>query len=937
MNRIKLLVFLAFALFAIAFYGNNFFTPKAAGAVGGNSLDAPTSVTASDKNYANKIGIMWDTIRGATSYRVFRNTTDNSATATEVGTSVANYFFDTTASTNQIYFYFVKAENTSATSDFSSSDQGERGVGNVGPGPFPPLNPPPAPPQNPVTATKSFLGKTLFWDEQMSSTRTVACGTCHGFASGGSDGRSFTEALRSTNPGFDGIFGNNDDVRGSAGVIANNLDGTYNLSASFGFNEQTTDRKANTFINAAYSPALFWDGRALPTFRDPITNQVIIPMGGALESQVMAPPVSGIEMAHGGRDWNQVATRISGSKPLALSPSMPQSLETWIGGRTYPQLFEEAFGTPEVTPVRIAMAIASYERSLFSDQTPLDKASAQIEPLTPAEEQGRQLFVQLQCNVCHDGSLLADDVYHNIGVRPQAEDIGREAVTSDPMNRGQFRTPTLRNVELRAPYMHNGRFQTLEEVIEFYNRGGDFDAPNIDHGNIRPLNLNSQEKASLVTFLKRPLTDPRVANGLPPFNSPTLYTQSNRVPQNVGTGRAGSGGLIPKAVAIEPPIAGNPSFTVGVSEALGNAQAVLVIDSSDPGIGSTIPATGSFARVSTTLSGVGSGNGFGSVSLAIPDTAAIVGQTFFGRWYITDASAANGFSVTQAFQFTVFGEAAAANNTRFDFDGDRKTDIGIFRPNLGQWWYLRSFDNVAKAFEFGQSSDKIVPADFTGDGKTDIAFFRPSTGQWFVLRSEDNSFFAFDFGTNGDIPAPADFDGDGKADPAIFRPSNATWFILNSGGGTTIQQFGLNGDAPIVEDYDGDGKADLALFRPSESQWFYQRSTDLVVKGFQFGSSGDKAVPADFTGDGKADIAFWRPSSGEWFILRSEDNSFFAFPFGTNGDIPTPGDYDGDGTADAAVFRTSNNTWFLQRSTAGFTAVQFGIANDVPIPSAYTP
>jgi uncharacterized delta-60 repeat protein len=283
------------------------------------------------------------------------------------------------------------------------------------------------------------------------------------------------------------------------------------------------------------------------------------------------------------------------------------------------------------------------------------------------------------------------------------------------------------------------------------------------------------------------------------------------------------------------------------------------------------------------------------------------------------------------------GEAVSNNKAMFDFDGDNRTDISIFRSGPGQWWYLRSSDNDSRAFQFGQSTDKLVPADFTGDGKTDIAFWRPSTGQWFVLRSEDNSFFAFDFGTNGDIPIPADFDGDGKADPAIFRPSNSTWFILNSGGGTTIQQFGLNGDAPIPNDFDSDGKADLAVYRPSESQWFYQRSTDLVVKGFQFGSNGDKAVPADFTGDGKADIAFWRPSSGEWFILRSEDNSFFAFPFGTNGDIPTPGDYDGDGTADAAVFRPSNNVWFLQQSTNGFTAVAFGVSGDIPLPNVFVP
>jgi CSLREA domain-containing protein len=290
-----------------------------------------------------------------------------------------------------------------------------------------------------------------------------------------------------------------------------------------------------------------------------------------------------------------------------------------------------------------------------------------------------------------------------------------------------------------------------------------------------------------------------------------------------------------------------------------------------------------------------------------------------------------------------FSEQDFDARARFDMDGDGKTDIGVWRPGPGQWWYLRSSDEVAKAFQFGETSDVIAPADFTGDGATDIAFFRPSSGQWFVLRSEDSSFFAFNFGTNGDVPVPADYDGDGKADAAIFRPSSSTWFIIKSSDSNVIiQQFGLDGDIPIVEDYDGDHKADLAVFRPSESQWFFQRSTDLVVKGFQFGTPGDTTpAPADFTGDGKADIAFFKPSAtggaNNWFILRSDDDSFYAFPFGVSTDIPVPGDYDGDGKADPAVFRPSNFTWYLERSTAGFTAIFFGIADDVPIPAAYIP
>jgi len=277
-----------------------------------------------------------------------------------------------------------------------------------------------------------------------------------------------------------------------------------------------------------------------------------------------------------------------------------------------------------------------------------------------------------------------------------------------------------------------------------------------------------------------------------------------------------------------------------------------------------------------------------------------------------------------------------AKTTLFDFDGDGKTDIGIFRPaaGSGEWWINRSSTGVTFATQFGASTDTIVPADFTGDGKTDIAFWRQSSGSWFILRSEDFSFFSFPFGTSGDIPVPADFDGDGKADPAVFRPSSATWFISRSSGGTTIASFGATGDQPVVADYDGDAKADIAIYRPSAGQWWINQSTAGVV-ALQFGTNGDKPVPGDFTGDGKSDIAFWRPSTGFWFVLRSEDSSFFSFPFGANGDMPAPGDYDGDGKFDSAIFRPSNATWFIPRSTVGTTIVAFGANGDTPLPSAF--
>src|SRR5205085_751888 len=167
------------------------------------SLLAPAEVTASDNAYSTKVGISWNTVRGATLYRIFRNTTSDPTTATVVGTTPEGTFFDTTGAAGQTFFYWVRAENGSIVSPLSTADQGVRANGIIN-GPVPPLNPPPQPAANLVTATKAYLGKTLFWDEQLSSTRTVACGTCHFAANGGSDSRAIVGNARSANPGADG-------------------------------------------------------------------------------------------------------------------------------------------------------------------------------------------------------------------------------------------------------------------------------------------------------------------------------------------------------------------------------------------------------------------------------------------------------------------------------------------------------------------------------------------------------------------------------------------------------------------------------------------------------------------------------------------------------------------------------------------------------------
>ncbi len=533
------------------------------------------------------------------------------------------------------------------------------------------LAPPPEPAGNPLTTSKVNLGKVLFWDEQLSSTRTVSCGTCHIPAAGGDDPRSLESPL-AIHPGADGVFGNADDVFGSPGVPANDAGGLYLWNTHFGLTEQATGRRTTSAINAGYSPTLFWDGRAGDQFVDPVTSEVVLESGAALESQAVGPPVSDVEMAHVGRMWTEVLARIGESQPLALAASAPAALLDWLGERTYADLFAEAFGDGEITAGRVAMAIASYERTQFTDRTPFDEFLAGGNALTARERQGHGVFIAARCGECHLGAILTDHDFHYVGVRPPAEDLGRFEVTGLTEDRGRMRTPSLRNLELRAPYMHNGRFETLEEVVGFYNRGGDFNAPNKDP-RIRRLFLSPAERNALVAFLGRPLTDRRLVREVAPFDRPRLYTESGWVPVVEGAGLPGSGDLVPRVVALEPPLVGNPSFTVGIFDALGGATALLVIDDADPGL--ETPAAGDFAFESVVLGGAGAGQGFGSVSLQIPDDPSLAGSEWFGRWYVEDTGGGFDAAVTPLFRFRVF---EALPQTVLFIDGFESGDVAAW-------------------------------------------------------------------------------------------------------------------------------------------------------------------------------------------------------------------------------------------------------------------
>jgi hypothetical protein len=269
-------------------------------------------------------------------------------------------------------------------------------------------------------------------------------------------------------------------------------------------------------------------------------------------------------------------------------------------------------------------------------------------------------------------------------------------------------------------------------------------------------------------------------------------------------------------------------------------------------------------------------------------------------------------------------------NTFFDYDGDSRSDISVFRPSSGTWYLLRSQLGFT-AVSWGLSSDRITPGDFDGDRKTDVAVFRPSTGYWYILNSSNMTFSATSFGIASDLPEPADYDGDGRADISVFRPSTGTWYRLNSSNGSFFAaQFGISTDRPVAGDYDGDGRADLAVFR--DGTWYMLGSTQGFT-AIQFGISTDKTAQADFDGDGKTDQCVYR--DGTWYVLRSSQG-FTAVQFGISSDIPAASDFDGDGKADVAVFRPSSGTWYVLNSSNGaFSATPFGLSGDKPTQAAF--
>jgi uncharacterized delta-60 repeat protein len=272
--------------------------------------------------------------------------------------------------------------------------------------------------------------------------------------------------------------------------------------------------------------------------------------------------------------------------------------------------------------------------------------------------------------------------------------------------------------------------------------------------------------------------------------------------------------------------------------------------------------------------------------------------------------------------------------TNFDFDGDGRADVSVFRPSTNIWYELLSTNYAVNIVSFGESGDIAAPADYDGDGKTDLGVFRSSIGTWFHLPSSTNTLTQLQFGQLGDIPRPSDVNADGKAELVVYRPSSGIWY-RNAGG---FLNFGSAGDKPVIGDFDGDGRNDPAIYRPSTGVWWYAASSAFGQhRAGRWGIASDTPVPADYDGDGKTDFAIYRTETGVWYILNSSNGSATIVPFGIAEDKPVAADYDGDGKADIAVFRPSTGIWYLLQSTSGFTGLQFGISSDVPTPNSFIP
>lgn len=245
-----------------------------------------------------------------------------------------------------------------------------------------------------------------------------------------------------------------------------------------GVRGQVGGRSSPSIVNSAYSALQFWDGRA-----------------SQLEGQALGPIQNPIEMDMKIEDVVAKLNKIEG----------------------YKKQFQAIYKT-DVTADGIAKALAAFERTILSGDAPYDRFKAgDTKALSEAAQRGRKLFFgKANCSACHTGHSFSDFAFHNLGIGMEKDmpDLGRFVVTKLEGDKGAFKTPTLREIARTAPYMHDGRFKTLEEVVDYYDKGG-HPNPQLDE-EIFPLKLSKEDQADLVKFMKEGLSSETYPHVKPP-------------------------------------------------------------------------------------------------------------------------------------------------------------------------------------------------------------------------------------------------------------------------------------------------------------------------------------------------------------------------------------------------------------------------------------
>ncbi|MBI5772735.1 MAG: cytochrome C peroxidase [Verrucomicrobia bacterium] len=325
---------------------------------------------------------------------------------------------------------------------------------------------PDLPKDNPLLEERVALGRALFHEKQLSRDNSLACASCH------------VEAAAFTDP-----------RRYSLGVEA-----------------RTGTRNAMPLFNLAWKNSFFWDGRA-----------------PSLRAQALLPIQDHTEMDE---KLERVVEKLQSSKPEYFQTTPSQNSKFKIQNLDYPALFAAAFDSPEITPEKIGLALENFLLTLTSFDSKFDRAMRGAAELTELEKRGFELFFTesdprreqfgADCFHCHGGALFTDNQFHNNGLMAFSdEDTGRFKVTGNESDRGKFSTPSLRNVALTAPYMHDGRFATLEEVTQHYHRGVQRSPtldPNLAKHPRAGLPIGPEDQRALVAFMKT-LTDEKY---LPP-------------------------------------------------------------------------------------------------------------------------------------------------------------------------------------------------------------------------------------------------------------------------------------------------------------------------------------------------------------------------------------------------------------------------------------